>query len=74
MTQDSSKMFDQERAAAYDKRFSLLAPKRDALHLMMRIVLLGLSRIALTPSWASAALFGKIERSNLWLGHSSEER
>ncbi len=37
--QESSIVFDQERASSYDKRFAKLAPMRDALHLFIRIVL-----------------------------------
>lgn len=38
--QDSAAMFkDKERAASYDKNFEKLAPMRDALHLLSRIVL-----------------------------------
>ena len=35
----SSTVFDQERASSYDKRFAKLAPMKDALHLLMRMVL-----------------------------------
>lgn len=37
--QESSIVFDQERAAAYDRRFAKLAPLRGALHLLIRLVL-----------------------------------
>jgi tRNA (cmo5U34)-methyltransferase len=37
-TQKPSIVFDQERASSYDKRFAKLAPLRDALHLVTRIV------------------------------------
>ena len=37
--QKSPIVFDQERAASYDKRFAKLAPMRDALHLLIRLVL-----------------------------------
>jgi len=37
--QESAVVFDQERASAYDKRFAKLAPLRDALHLLMRVIL-----------------------------------
>ncbi len=40
--QKSPIVFDQERAASYDKRFAKLAPIRDALHLLIRLVLAGL--------------------------------
>ncbi|MBW4698251.1 MAG: class I SAM-dependent methyltransferase [Aphanocapsa lilacina HA4352-LM1] len=36
--QESSIVFDQERAASYDKRFAKIAPLRDALHLLIRLV------------------------------------
>lgn len=36
---DSGIVFDQARAASYDQRFTKLAPLRDALHLLMRIIL-----------------------------------
>lgn len=35
----SSRIFDQKNAASYDKRFAKLAPMKDALHLLMRMVL-----------------------------------
>ena len=37
--QESSIVFDQERASSYDQRFAKLAPLRDALHLLIRMVL-----------------------------------
>jgi tRNA (cmo5U34)-methyltransferase len=37
--QESSVVFDEERASSYDKRFAKLAPMRDALHLLVRMVL-----------------------------------
>ena len=37
--QESSIVFDQERASSYDKRFAKLAPLRDALHLLIGLVL-----------------------------------
>jgi tRNA (cmo5U34)-methyltransferase len=37
--QESSIVFDQERASSYDKRFAKLAPMRDALHLLIHMVL-----------------------------------
>ena len=37
--QKSSIVFDQERASSYDKRFAKLAPLRDALHLLISLVL-----------------------------------
>jgi len=37
--QESSIVFDRERASSYDKRFAKLAPMRDALHLLIRFVL-----------------------------------
>lgn len=37
--QESSIVFDRERAASYDKRFAKLAPMKDALHLLIRMVL-----------------------------------
>ena len=37
--QESSIIFDQERASSYDKRFLKLAPLRDALHLLIHLVL-----------------------------------
>ena len=32
-------VFDEERAATYDERFSKLAPLRDTLHLLTRLIL-----------------------------------
>lgn len=37
--QESSIVFDQEFASSYDKRFAKVAPLRDALHLLIRLVL-----------------------------------
>ena len=37
--QEPAVVFDQERASSYDKRFAKLAPLRDALHLLMRVIL-----------------------------------
>ncbi|MBW4666332.1 MAG: class I SAM-dependent methyltransferase [Cyanomargarita calcarea GSE-NOS-MK-12-04C] len=37
--QKSSIIFDQERASSYDERFAKLAPLRDALHLLIHLVL-----------------------------------
>jgi tRNA (cmo5U34)-methyltransferase len=37
--QESSIVFDQKRASSYDKQFAKLAPLRDALHLLIRMVL-----------------------------------
>lgn len=37
--QKSSIVFDQERASSYDERFAKLAPLRDALHLLIHLVL-----------------------------------
>ncbi|CBN56148.1 MULTISPECIES: class I SAM-dependent methyltransferase [Kamptonema] len=37
--QKSSIVFDQERASSYDKRFAKFAPLRDALHLLISLVL-----------------------------------
>jgi tRNA (cmo5U34)-methyltransferase len=37
--QESSVVFDRERAASYDERFAKLAPLRDALHLLIRTIL-----------------------------------
>lgn len=37
--QKSSIVFDQERASSYDKRFAKLAPLRDALHLLISLIL-----------------------------------
>jgi tRNA (cmo5U34)-methyltransferase len=37
--QKSSIVFDQDRASSYDQRFAKLAPLRDALHLLIRMVL-----------------------------------
>jgi tRNA (cmo5U34)-methyltransferase len=37
--QQSSVMFDQERASSYDKRFAKLAPLRDTIHLLIRTIL-----------------------------------
>lgn len=37
--QESSIVFDQERASSYDKRFAKLAPLNAALHLLIRLVL-----------------------------------
>lgn len=37
--QETTVVFDQERAAAYDKRVAKLAPQRDSLYLLMRLVL-----------------------------------
>jgi tRNA (cmo5U34)-methyltransferase len=37
--QESTIVFDQERASNYDKRFAKLAPIRNALHLSIRLVL-----------------------------------
>ncbi|NEU73446.1 class I SAM-dependent methyltransferase [Hassallia byssoidea VB512170] len=37
--QKSSIVFDKERASSYDKRFAKLAPMRDALHLLIRVIL-----------------------------------
>jgi len=37
--QEPAIIFDQERASSYDKRFAKLAPLRDALHLLMRVIL-----------------------------------
>lgn len=37
--QESSIVFDQERASSHDKRFAKLAPMREALHLFVRMVL-----------------------------------
>jgi tRNA (cmo5U34)-methyltransferase len=37
--QESPIVFDQERAASYEKRFAKLAPMRDAIHLCIRLVL-----------------------------------
>lgn len=37
--QESTIVFDQERASVYDKQFAKLAPMRDALHLLIRMVL-----------------------------------
>ena len=37
--QESSIVFDQERASSYDKRFAKLAPLNDALYLLIRLVL-----------------------------------
>ena len=37
--QESSIVFDRERASSYDKKFAKLAPMRDALHLLIRLVL-----------------------------------
>jgi tRNA (cmo5U34)-methyltransferase len=37
--QESSIVFDQERASSYDKRFAKLAPLLDALHLLIHLVL-----------------------------------
>lgn len=36
--QESSIVFDQKRASSYDKQFAKLAPLRDALHLLIRMV------------------------------------
>jgi tRNA (cmo5U34)-methyltransferase len=36
--QESSIVFDQERASSYDKQFAKLAPMRDALHFLIRMV------------------------------------
>jgi hypothetical protein len=37
--QKSSIVFDQERASSYDERFTKVAPLRDALHLLIHLVL-----------------------------------
>jgi tRNA (cmo5U34)-methyltransferase len=37
--QEPAVVFDQERASAYDKRFAKLAPLRDAIHLLMHMIL-----------------------------------
>lgn len=37
--QESSIIFDQERASSYDKTYAKLAPLRDALHLLIHLVL-----------------------------------
>jgi tRNA (cmo5U34)-methyltransferase len=37
--QESVIVFDQERASSYDQRFAKLAPMRNALHFLMRMVL-----------------------------------
>jgi tRNA (cmo5U34)-methyltransferase len=37
--QQSSIVFDQERASSYDERFAKIAPIRDALHLLTRVLL-----------------------------------
>ncbi len=37
--QETMVVFDQERAATYDKRVAKLAPQRDSLYLLMRLVL-----------------------------------
>lgn len=37
--QEPAVVFDQERASSYDKQFAKLAPLRDALHLLMRVIL-----------------------------------
>jgi tRNA (cmo5U34)-methyltransferase len=39
MSRESAPIFDQERAALYDRQFEKLAPLRDALHLLMRLVM-----------------------------------
>ncbi len=39
MQNQSSIIFDQERASSYDKRYAKLAPLRDALHLLIQLVL-----------------------------------
>lgn len=39
MEQESTVVFDQERASSYDDRFAKLAPMRDALHFLIRMVL-----------------------------------
>lgn len=36
---ESTIVFDEERAAAYERRFAKLAPMRDGLHLLLRLVL-----------------------------------
>lgn len=36
--QESTFAFDQERASSYDERFAALAPLRDALHLLIRLI------------------------------------
>lgn len=38
-TQESAVVFDQERATSYDTRFAKIAPLRDALQLLMRMIL-----------------------------------
>ncbi len=37
--QEPTIVFDKERAASYDKRMAKLAPLRDALHLLIRVIL-----------------------------------
>lgn len=37
-TQSQPCVFDQERASSYDQQFAALAPVRDALHLLIRII------------------------------------
>lgn len=37
--QQPASVFDQERASSYDQQFDKLAPLRDALHLLMRLIL-----------------------------------
>ena len=37
--QEPAVVFDQERASSYDERFAALAPMRDALHLLIRVIL-----------------------------------
>ncbi len=37
--QEPTVVFDQERASSYDERFAALAPMRDALHLLIRVIL-----------------------------------
>lgn len=39
---ETSIVFDQERAASYDRRMAKFAPVRDNLHLLMRMILAGL--------------------------------
>ena len=38
-TQESTIVFDRERASSYDARFAKIAALRDALHLLMRMIL-----------------------------------
>jgi tRNA (cmo5U34)-methyltransferase len=37
--QEPAIVFDQERASSYDEKFAALAPIRDALHLLIRVIL-----------------------------------